>query len=79
MKFGIGIPAWLGALLVVGLPAAVAGIITGGLEKFVPGWVLPIAGIISFVLSCIVWLAFVTWMEKRHDKKKDKANQAKHD
>ena len=70
MKSGMGVPAWLGALLIVGLPAAVAGFVTGSVEKFVPGWVVPIIGIITFVLSGVVWLAFVTWLENRRDKKK---------
>jgi uncharacterized protein (DUF2062 family) len=75
MKFGMGVPAWLGALLAVGPPGAITGFIMGQYEAMLPVWVLVPAGLLILVLSCIAWFGVVSWFENRRDQKKEQPHQ----
>ena len=69
MKTGAGIPAWLGALLIVGVPSALTGLVAGFAgERF--AW--PLTLLISvgvFVASSVLWFVLISWLENRRDKK----------
>jgi len=69
MKFCVGVPAWLGAILIVAPPAAVAGIVSGLLQPLVPPWAQFIVGFLCLLLAGIVWFMAILWWEKRCDRK----------
>jgi hypothetical protein len=69
MRFGMGVPAWLGAILIVAPPAVVAGLVTGLLQDYVPLWVQPFLGFICLLIAGGAWLMAIMWWEKRRDDK----------
>jgi|GEM_PF-5202385 len=64
MKFGLGVPAWLGAILIVAPPAAVAGLVSGLLQPLVPSWAQFLVGFLCLLLAGIVWFMAILWWEK---------------
>lgn len=75
----MGLPSYLGALFIVGLPAVITGVVTAIAKRHLEGWAVWAVAALTFIVALLLWMVAIYYIEEWRDKTKVDAQSSRHD